>query len=276
MAQKPKEWELERLNLQALQEEQGDESIRKILCKASHTSLYEFDKDSCEWNRVGVEGTLFLVQADKEPCTRLVVLNKLGMDNFSLDILQIRQAKLQPPYVMLRLNANKPYKILGLWFHEDSEQTAVKAAIDSAIKQASTSSSLSNSNSSSTKSLKPKTPTQKLSQDELSMEALSEGTVAFHDQTHKNGAPIEIDSSLPNKFNEKKNDETPSSSPSEGVNKGLAILNCLKSASSKSDDILTDRDVTSRASRIENADESRYVLFAPSDITGVRRQFSKR
>ena len=80
MAQKPKEWELERLNLQALQEEQGDESIRKILCKASHTSLYEFDKDSCEWNRVGVEGTLFLVQADKEPCTRLVVLNKLGKE----------------------------------------------------------------------------------------------------------------------------------------------------------------------------------------------------
>lgn len=77
MAQKPEDEELKRLNLQNLQK-QEDKSIREILGNASHTSLYRYDKSSCEWDRLGVEGTTLIVLADEAPVARLIVLNKLG------------------------------------------------------------------------------------------------------------------------------------------------------------------------------------------------------
>lgn len=77
MAQKPEDKELKKLNLQNLRK-QEDKSIHKILGTASHTTLYRFDIAECQWERVGVEGTTFVVLADREPFTRLIVLNKLG------------------------------------------------------------------------------------------------------------------------------------------------------------------------------------------------------
>ena len=77
MAQKPEDSELKRLNLQNLQK-QEDKSITEILGNASHTTLYRFDNNSCQWDRVGVEGTTFIVLADTAPVARLIVLNKLG------------------------------------------------------------------------------------------------------------------------------------------------------------------------------------------------------
>lgn len=85
MAQKPQNEELRRMNLQSLQKEE-DKSIREILGNASHTSLYRFDNESSQWDRVNVEGTVFIVVADTAPYSRLIVLNKLGdySDNKSM------------------------------------------------------------------------------------------------------------------------------------------------------------------------------------------------
>lgn len=88
MAQKPEDSELKRLNLQNLQK-QEDKSIKEILGNASHTTLYRFDNASCQWDRVGVEGTTFIVLANTAPVARLIVLNKLGiiLEHLSFSII---------------------------------------------------------------------------------------------------------------------------------------------------------------------------------------------
>jgi mRNA-decapping enzyme 1B len=85
MAQKPQDEELKRINLQNLKK-QEDKSITDILGTASHTTLYRFDNNSCQWDRVGVEGTTFIVTADTVPSARLIVLNKLGKYMYIGDI----------------------------------------------------------------------------------------------------------------------------------------------------------------------------------------------
>jgi hypothetical protein len=152
---------------------------------------------------------------------------------------------------------------------------------------------------------------QQEEEDEFSMEAMSQSTTLFHDQTHRDGAPIELDSSLPNNFNKERKDKDKDKEAAPvvnvsrgggggggGKNKGLALLNSLKSTSASSDDLLTDYAITTSAQqeKIRGAQDSKIVspvpktspstdtttrsaspfLFSPSDVTGVRRQFLKQ
>lgn len=141
----------------------------------------------------------------------------------------------------------------------------------------------------------------------MSMESLSMNTTIFHGQTHKNGAPIELDSSLPNNF-AKVQKEVEAGPPVVTVTKGqqgLALLQRLKTPAGKKDDLLTDRAITASAQRQTDTpspslqsqsqsqspksssgivvssnyvleERSSLVLYAPSDITGERRHFLKQ
>jgi hypothetical protein len=147
--------------------------------------------------------------------------------------------------------------------------------------------------------------------DEFSMESMSQNTTVFHDQTHKDGAPVELDKSLPNNFAKVKK-EAQSQPPvvtvtaPVGKNKGMALLQSLKSNPSSSDDLLTDYAITTTAAQangikakvqkknnandkdvevvvasmhevqIAMAKPTTRKLYAPSDITGQRRQFLKK
>lgn len=297
MAQKPEDEELKRINLQNLKK-QEDKSIREILGNASHTTLYRFDNGSCEWDRVGVEGTTFIVMADIAPMARLIVLNKLDVQNYTLDLAQVNKVKLQPPYLMLRLDANSKHKIMGVWFHDDDERARIKEAMERAIALIPASERGAKAVASTPEPVvNTSTTTQATTKKEdFSMEAMSQNTTVFHDQTHKDGAPLELDKSLPNNFAKVKKEaqsgppavtvSVPGASAgteSAGKSKGMALLKSLKSNAS-SGDLPTDYAITTVAqasSKTKTREEpprqapEPAVLYAPSDITGAAMKFPK-
>jgi hypothetical protein len=76
MAKVMNENEKKQVNLTSLQKE--DKSITDILGQAVHIVLYQFDKASSQWDRIGVEGSGFIVTASTSPVLRLLVLNRLS------------------------------------------------------------------------------------------------------------------------------------------------------------------------------------------------------
>jgi len=306
MALKPKESEHKAKYLQFLHK-QEDTSITEVLGSASHTALYRFDSNASQWERVGVEGSVFVVLADRAPVARLIVLNTIAIKNNTLDLAQVDKIKNQSPYLMLRLHATSEHKIIGLWFKKDEERTAIKELMEKAMtlskndaKIAKTSTQIVATGLISTKNDIVQNPENS----ELSLEALSQSTTAFHEKTHKNGAPIELDPSLPNNFTAKQIKVQKATVGDATVLKknikGQALLNSLKgTTTSVCEELPTDFDISSsnsskkqreaKASQGAVPGSAQAVqtslcgsnllqgvkLFAPSDITGVRQQFLK-
>lgn len=69
--------EKKQINLNILQKE--DKNITSILGNASHIVIYKFDNNKTIWDRVGVEGSAFVVLASTIPYLRLLVLNRLSI-----------------------------------------------------------------------------------------------------------------------------------------------------------------------------------------------------
>jgi hypothetical protein len=63
-------------NLRVLQS--VDDSVVEIIDDYSHVAVYEFDAASRSWERLDVEGSLFVTRSLKDPLYSLIVLNKKG------------------------------------------------------------------------------------------------------------------------------------------------------------------------------------------------------
>lgn len=115
--------------------------------------------------------------------------------------------------------------------------------------------------------------------EEFSMESMSQSTTVFHDQTHKNGAPIELDSSLPNNFikTKKENQAKPIVTIEGGKMKGLALLQSLKSntSSSENDDVLTDCAITASA-QSQTKTKSKTQTQGVTETEGDNKSKKKR
>jgi len=213
---------------------------------------------------------------------------------------QVNKVKLQSPYLMLRLDANSKHKIMGVWFHDDEERARIKEAMERAMALIPASERVAKVITSTPKPVNTTNVQTTSTKEEFSMEAMSQNTTAFHDQTHKDGAPLELDKSLPNNFAKVKKEaqSTPPvvtvSAPGTGAgagagagaagkSKGMALLKSLKSNVS-SGDLPTDYAITKEAQTSNKSKEEQQqqqspdamVLYAPSDITGVKRNFPKK
>jgi hypothetical protein len=63
-------------NLKVLQS--VDDSVNEIIEDYSHVAVYEFETLSRTWERLDVEGSLFVTRSLTEPFYSLIVLNKKG------------------------------------------------------------------------------------------------------------------------------------------------------------------------------------------------------
>ena len=72
-----------------------DAEVIDIIAEATHISIYEFDALSTSWKRFGVEGAAFITKRSSFPECKLIVLNKQGLDNFSLDLNCVNKMKIQ-------------------------------------------------------------------------------------------------------------------------------------------------------------------------------------
>lgn len=101
-----------------------------IVEDATHAAIYRFDATNSKWERLGVEGAFFITKRSVPPHHRLMVLNRLGPENFDLDISAITKIKSQPPYVMIRCSTSGAPAIFGIWFHDVTERDRMLGVIN--------------------------------------------------------------------------------------------------------------------------------------------------
>jgi len=114
-------------NLRVLQS--VDESIVEIIEDYSHVAVYEFDTSSNTWGRLDVEGSVFITRSLVSPFYSLIVLNKKGPSDFTLDLSTVLKLSLQKPYLMLRCSTPEDPIVFGIWSHNELELEAISAML---------------------------------------------------------------------------------------------------------------------------------------------------
>ena len=103
-------------NLRVLQ--RTDQDIVDILGHATHVVIYVFHRQHQKWEKLDVEGSLFLVKRSTVPRFRLIVLNRTNPDNFQVDMTPQFQIQVKDPYLIFRQKDT----IKGIWFHNAKER----------------------------------------------------------------------------------------------------------------------------------------------------------
>jgi len=106
-------------------------NILEVIENATHVVTYNFEGG--KWEKGSCEGACFLTKNCMPPYNTVMILNKVGIENFSMDIDDIQNMKLQAPYVMIKYTSSAgagAAKIVGLWFHDEREQHTFYAAMD--------------------------------------------------------------------------------------------------------------------------------------------------
>lgn len=118
------------LNLSVLR--RYNPAIRNILSIAASATIYLFTPATQAWEKSGAEGTLFVCDQDSnvstsEPGYCVVVLNRRGLDNLILHLSQTQDVEVTSELLIMRFQDksadSEEQKILGIWFHEDKQDT---------------------------------------------------------------------------------------------------------------------------------------------------------
>jgi mRNA-decapping enzyme 1B len=108
-------------NLSVLQ--RHDPSVVDVLFSAAHVTLYQFNEETSLWQKLNVEGSLFVVRRTIEPHHQYIVMNRRSTENYVEDISSPKFAiQDQDPYLMYR---NAADQIIGIWFYDANERVAV-------------------------------------------------------------------------------------------------------------------------------------------------------
>lgn len=108
-------------------------SIHTILSIAANAVVYTFDSLAEQWDKSGIEGTMFVcAQAplpedpNQRPRACVFVLNRRGLDNVIVDLARVTHSELTSELVILSVagewEGQEP-RVMGLWIHNDHEET---------------------------------------------------------------------------------------------------------------------------------------------------------
>ncbi|KAK3328100.1 hypothetical protein B0T19DRAFT_423680 [Cercophora scortea] len=137
------------LNLSVLQ--RYVPSIQSIMSIAANAVVYIFSSARQEWDKSGVEGTMFVCEQDplvtmdgqELPQVCVFVLNRRGLDNLVVDLMRVSDCEMASELIMFRLEdeggggdgssgsdsgsaAEAPEaekKVFGIWIHADEHDT---------------------------------------------------------------------------------------------------------------------------------------------------------
>ncbi|OAQ97342.1 hypothetical protein LLEC1_04994 [Akanthomyces lecanii] len=107
-------------------------SIFSILSIAANAVVYIFDSVAESWEKSGVEGTLFVCtqsplpgDPDNTPRACVFVLNRRGLGNVIVDLAQVSHVEIAGELVILRVEGawKEGERVLGIWMHNDREET---------------------------------------------------------------------------------------------------------------------------------------------------------
>jgi len=145
------------LNLSALRRHLP--GIQSILSIAANAVVYTFSDVGQNWEKHGVEGTMFvceqapIVTASGQALPRVCVfvLNRRGLDNLSVDLVRVSDCEMADELIIFRLEdddasdsnggsteGSAGKEVIGIWIHADEDDTreANSAIIRGAWQQA--------------------------------------------------------------------------------------------------------------------------------------------
>ncbi|KAF3049657.1 hypothetical protein E8E11_008602 [Didymella keratinophila] len=83
-----------------------------------YAALYTFSLETQQWEKLGVEGTLFLCRLTPSPIGAdrysVAILNRRGLDNFYLELTSEEEMEFNDPYVILQGD-----QVYGIWVFAD-------------------------------------------------------------------------------------------------------------------------------------------------------------
>ncbi|KAF9694948.1 hypothetical protein EKO04_007159 [Ascochyta lentis] len=84
-----------------------------------YAALYTFSLETQQWEKLGVEGTLFLCSLTPSPIAAdrcsVAILNRRGLDNFYLELTSEEEMEFTDPYVILQGGD----QVYGIWVFAD-------------------------------------------------------------------------------------------------------------------------------------------------------------
>ena len=144
-----------RANLRVLQ--RLDRNIVDLAITATHVVLYEYKKQetttttttmtttttttsassnsnssSC-WEKMNVEGSLFVTKRADAPRFKLIVLNRSSTENLEVPITASFQLQVKDPYLIFRESPSSNY-FRGFWFHDGNERDRIASYLEQVVK----------------------------------------------------------------------------------------------------------------------------------------------
>lgn len=113
------------LNLTVLR--RYEPSITHILSIAPFAVVYTFSPDSQQWEKCGIEGTLFVCQLSSAKSGRVgynvMILNRKSLDNFTCELVSAEDVEVTEQYVILQAMGEDGVTpaIYGIWIFSDAK-----------------------------------------------------------------------------------------------------------------------------------------------------------
>lgn len=114
--------------------------IERIISIAPFAVVYLFSPESQQWEKCGIEGTLFVCQlqpAEGRVRYNVVILNRKSLDNFVTELVSGDDIEITEQYVILQvMGEDGAPNIYGLWiFSDEKEQVDTREVVANAIQE---------------------------------------------------------------------------------------------------------------------------------------------
>ena len=114
-------------------------SIERIISIAPFAVVYLFSPETQQWEKSGVEGTLFVCQLSggDYPRYNVVILNRKSMENFITELVSGEDIEITEEYVILQvMGEDGSPNIYGLWiFSEEDDEPSIREVVANAIQE---------------------------------------------------------------------------------------------------------------------------------------------
>ena len=114
-------------------------SIERIISIAPFAVVYLFSPETQQWEKSGVEGTLFVCQLSggDYPRYNVVILNRKSMENFITELVSGEDIEITEQYVILQVMGDDGSpNIYGLWiFSEEDDEPSIREVVANAIQE---------------------------------------------------------------------------------------------------------------------------------------------
>jgi len=98
--------------------------VERILAIAPFAVLYLFSSDSQQWEKLDMQGTLFVCELAGEVCPqyRVLILNRKSLDNFSLELVSTDDIQITEEFIIVQvLGEDHTPLIYGIWIFSDAD-----------------------------------------------------------------------------------------------------------------------------------------------------------